>query len=265
MATSRKITFEERELRGSRWRCLLATSGPRAEVAAFLTALAGGHATVEAGDTWLPNGLREPDEARLQEVPALFGAQHAQVPAELTKWWLAVVPHANTPNWDIASTCHLGDERRGLLLVEAKAHEGECRAAGKPAPKTANGWANHAKAEAAIIEARDGLNALPGQSGWGLSRDGCYQLSNRFAFAWKLASLGVPVVLVYLGFLHAEDMDDGHNRLLTSAARWRQHVLAHGQGIVPAAAWDGRIDVGGTPLVALIRSTDLRVSAEVRA
>jgi hypothetical protein len=27
-----------------------------------------------------------------------------------------------------------------------------------------------------------------------------YQLGNRLAFAWKLASLGVPVCLVYLGF-----------------------------------------------------------------
>ena len=28
-------------------------------------------------------------------------------------------------------------------------------------------------------------------------------MSNRFAWAWKLADLGVPVVLVYLGFFRA--------------------------------------------------------------
>lgn len=33
-----------------------------------------------------------------------------------------------------------------------------------------------------------------------ISRDSHYQLSNRVAFAWKLATLGLPTVLVYLGF-----------------------------------------------------------------
>lgn len=40
---------------------------------------------------------------------------------------------------------------------------------------------------------------------WGIERDSYYQLSNRFAWTWKLASLGVPVVLLYLGFSNATD------------------------------------------------------------
>ena len=39
-----------------------------------------------------------------------------------------------------------------------------------------------------------------------ISRDRCYQFSNRIAFAWKLVSLGIPVVLVYLGFLNDPGM-----------------------------------------------------------
>lgn len=33
-------------------------------------------------------------------------------------------------------------------------------------------------------------------------------MSNRFAWAWKLATMEVPVVLVYLGFLNATEMGD---------------------------------------------------------
>jgi crotonobetainyl-CoA:carnitine CoA-transferase CaiB-like acyl-CoA transferase len=32
--------------------------------------------------------------------------------------------------------------------------------------------------------------------GWSLSVDSHYQICNRFAWAWKIASLGVPVVLI---------------------------------------------------------------------
>ena len=42
--------------------------------------------------------------------------------------------------------------------------------------------------------ARNGLSAATGLQ-WGLSRDDHYQLSNRFAWCWKLATLGIPVVL----------------------------------------------------------------------
>jgi hypothetical protein len=50
--------------------------------------------------------------------------------------------------------------------------------------------------------------------GWTLSRDSHYQLTNRFAWAWKLASMGVPVVLGYLGFQGAAEMKDRENRSL---------------------------------------------------
>ena len=58
--------------------------------------------------------------------------------------------------------------------------------------------------------------ALPG---WHLSRDTHYQLTNRFAWAWTIAMLGVPVVLIYLGFLQANDMRD-EGAPFVSAADW---------------------------------------------
>lgn len=43
---------------------------------------------------------------------------------------------------------------------------------------------------------------------WAISRDSRYQKSNRFAWACKLAGLGLPVVLMYLGFVRADEMRD---------------------------------------------------------
>ena len=59
-------------------------------------------------------------------------------------------------------------------------------------------------------EADHALNGvLPG---WSLSRDSHYQLANRFAWAWKLADMGLPTILIYLGFLNAAEMkDQGHH------------------------------------------------------
>ena len=65
--------------------------------------------------------------------------------------------------------------------------------------------ANHNQIGDAIQQANHGLEPL--LPGWDLSRDSHYQLSNRFAWSWKIASMGVPVVLVYLGFLNADEMD----------------------------------------------------------
>ena len=59
-------------------------------------------------------------------------------------------------------------------------------------------------------EAAEGLRCETGKL-WGLSRDHHYRFSNRFAWSWKLATFGLLAVLVYLGFLNAQEMaDEGH-------------------------------------------------------
>jgi hypothetical protein len=51
---------------------------------------------------------------------------------ELLAWWLGPARSSGTtPTIDIASTCTVGG-RRGLLLIEAKAHDNELERAGKP-------------------------------------------------------------------------------------------------------------------------------------
>lgn len=98
---------------------------------------------------------------------------------QLRDWWLAVPKRANTPNWDLASTCRI-EGRQGLLLVEAKAHTKELSYDGKRTPDTENGRRNRKRIGSAIEEANADLEHVTGES-WGISRDACYQLSNRFA------------------------------------------------------------------------------------
>jgi hypothetical protein len=206
-------------------------------------------------DTWLPNGPRDPHEAKLGEC-AIF-LSHAQR-AAVTTWWLKHQYGANTPNWDIASTCLIGN-KAGLLLVEAKAHLRELDVKGKSLNSKASvrSTDNHVRIGTAIDEANSWLEQYSGHHGWRLNRNGHYQLSNRLAWAWKVAELGVPVALVYLGFLNATDMDNASGNLLVSSAYWDNCLKNHSAGIIPPNAWNSTIYVKQTPLRLAISSLEL--------
>ncbi len=210
---------------------------------------------------WMPYGkpLRLEDgswdcdpmkEARLDEPNCLLPPEFQR---KLKEWWLAVLRGANTLNWDIASTCTVG-ARKGLVLVEAKAHERELSSQGKSQPTSRNSQQNHNQIGRAIDEANRALWSATSCKGWNLSRDSHYQLSNRFAWAWQLASLGVPVVLLYLGFLNADDMDDDNTVLFRSEAEWERTLKDHCKGIVPEACWGKRIDIDCKPMIPIIRA-----------
>jgi hypothetical protein len=234
--------------RGSQYRCQLLTGEARPRVATRLTSLAQpSGARVHHDDHWMPVGAAAPQQARLDQD---LGFVARDVQDELRCWWLVFRRGANTPNWDIASTC-LIEERKGLLLVEAKAHDRELSTAGKSPPPTPHGRANDQNIRDAIQQANAGLNrVLPG---WHLAADHHYPLCNRLAWAWKLANLDVPVVLVYLGFLNASDVRD-EGQPFGTAQLWEDCLRRHVQGIVPEAAWSSRLDVNGTPLWLLVRS-----------
>ena len=255
--------------RGSRPRCVLLTDGRRADIAARLTNLVAiPEVVISAAERWMPYGkpvLREngqwdtkpAQEARAGELVSLlpfFAERQEEVKKGLLDWWLAV-PHrrANTPNWDIASTCHINGQP-GLLLVEAKAHAAELDAAGKYFSEKSNRQ-NHEKIGLAIEQANAALTAATGNP-WRLSRDHHYQLSNRFAWAWRLADLGVPVALLYLGFLNAQEMLNIDPELIQSAEQWSAAVQEYGAGVVDNACWGQMLDLGGTPLLPLLRVYD---------
>lgn len=174
---------------------------------------------------------------------------------ELMEWWLEVAgPTSWTPLWDVAGTCSI-EGRDGLILVEAKAHSNELSTSGKQKPRSENGRKNHERIGSAIAQANVELRRAAGGS-WALSRDNRYQLSNRFAWSWKLASLGVPVILIYLGFLRAREMmPDGAP--FRTEDDWEATLRGYARGVCDDTCWGMRVDVNGTPLRALIRAIDV--------
>ncbi len=248
-----KISFRSREFKGSRNRCLLVTSQPREKVASFFSQISPRNFSIAKTDSWGPCGYGQPDEPKLGETKSLLNDNDRKI---VTDWWLAKPGRANTPNWDMVSTCQY-EGHKGIILVEAKSHEGEfegdcCGAKDRD---------NLKRIQDALKEATDGWNQL--LNGFSLSAEKYYQLSNRFALAWKLAMMGIPVVLVYLGFLNAWDMDDGKRKLLTSHDQWKDCLIAKLNGRVPEGVWDRTFDVNGTPLTVSICSASVEADVQV--
>lgn len=236
---------DKTNLRGSRLRCLMLTALPRQQVASILTRMIEPIGSVQATDVWAPCGFLAPEEAKLGEHLSFLSPQERET---LTSWWLKKREHANTPNWDLVSTCDIGGTR-GLILVEAKGHDDELKDSGKEPGNSENDY----QITQAIAEANSALNRI--LPGWALTKDSHYQLCNRFAWAWKIATMGVPVVLVYLGFLHCDEMSDCGTPF-DSAQHWKQTMLSHSQALVPANAWDTPIGTNDIRLWALTRTLD---------
>lgn len=245
------LKLNDNERRGSKARCHLLTHGSRPQVATRLTNLAEPWIEVGVDDHWMPEGFKAKCEAQLHQCAELLPEQ---VRTRLKTWWLASTKGSpRTPTWDIASTCRI-DGRRGLLLIEAKAHDAELKPEGKEIASDASqdSRANHEKIQLAILEAKQGLTSTTGNE-FGLSRDSHYQLANRFAWSWKIAQLGVPVVLVYLGFINADEMFDRGNPL-RSDEHWTTLVKRHGESLIPQDVWNREHYVDGQIFVPLIVS-----------
>jgi hypothetical protein len=248
--------LKPKERRGSKPRCHLLTHGTADHVAATLTSLVAPFAQVSGDDHWMPDGFRELQEAQLDKAPSLVAVPIA---AQLAAWWLPSDRQAaRTPNFDIASTCKVNGVP-GLLLIEAKAHDMELakEEAGRTLDAVASDdrRASHGTIGAAIASAAFGLGQATICS-CTISRDSHYQMSNRFAWAWKLTELGIPVVLVYLGFLNAEEMRD-RGVPFSNHTDWLRLVKAHSTSLFPVDLWDRPWTCNGCSLVPLIRSIEL--------
>ena len=254
--TSKLQKLGSKAQRGSKPRCHWLTHGTHEQVAKRLTELIEPYGKVSANDHWMPEGFCDTQEAQLDKTCKLLPKQEER--NELRDWWLAGPHNADTrrrtPNWDIASTCKVSG-KDGLLLVEAKAHTGEL----KIEDKTEASQENLQQIAAAIQEAN---TALYGQTdlSWALSHECRYQMSNRFAWSWKLAQLGYPVILVYLGFLKAEEMKTG---IFGNHANWASRVKEHSNPLFPEKIWNNERKIHGQLFVPLIRSRKMRHDAPV--
>jgi hypothetical protein len=137
-------------------------------------------------------------------------------------------PQVQPPQWDLISTCRV-DGRPGLLLVEAKAHEGECSTAGKELEQDASPESerNHGQIRRCLRQAQEGLRPF---GVFRLSVKSHYQLANRLAYLWKLASLGIPAVLLYLGFIGDTYFE---RDCLVDANHWQRVMGAYMHNVVP--------------------------------
>ncbi|HXG69483.1 MAG TPA: hypothetical protein VNJ04_02610 [Gemmatimonadaceae bacterium] len=205
----------------------------------------------------MPEGFVEPKEAQLDKGPRVLDFERR---AKLASWWLpSDRQSARTPNFDIVSTCTV-DGAPGLLLIEAKAHAEELgkEEAGRRLDTDASDErkASHVTIGAAIQSAATGFGQCMGGS-CGISRDPHYQMSNRFAWAWKLTELGVPVVMLYLGFLKAHDMSKHGEVPFADGDAWETLVRLHSAPLFSGNIWNNRWLVNGVPLIPLIKSLEL--------
>jgi hypothetical protein len=129
-----------------------------------------------------------------------------------------------------------------------------CGKSGLTTPGSTNSRRNHLRIGACIHEASLALSAETNRP-WALSRDWNYQMSNRFAWAWKLTELGYAVVLVYLGFLHAEEMRSASQSPFSTVEEWTNLVEDHSSTLVPRDIWNTQLTIQGQPFLPLIRAT----------
>ena len=208
-------------------------------------------ASLSGRAAFMPRGCGDPQEARLESFgPRVLGGSQAW--SDLRDWWLASTAGANTPNWDIAAGCDLKG-RPGLVLVEAKANWRELGLGGKPlhADASARSVENHERIGNAIEEACRGWQELDPDVC--ISRDDHYQLANRLAVAWKLATLGVPVVLVYLGFTGDTGIADA-GRPFADDTDWQAAFDTYADEVGALGLFGQRHEIGATPVWLLSRS-----------
>ena len=233
------------EFRGSR-KQILDMLDRKDFVDRFNTLLTGTDAIVGRDDSWAPKGVLSPNEVQLRDFEPFrdtWPAQHKNI----TEWW---PKHpARRPVWDMVLTAQIGD-KKGLILVEGKAHEGELDRTGKKKDADASDESlhNHEKIRQNIEKACGELSHLI--EGFSISRDTHYQLSNRITFAWKLASEGIPTILMYLGFL----CDTYFRDYLRDGDHWQRVIGAYLDGIVPLSFPEKWIGCGASKMYMAIRA-----------
>ena len=247
--------------RGSKPRCHLLTHGSPLDVAGRLSDLIAPFGEVGDRDYWMPVGFDDTEEAELDKADRLL---NPEIRHKLEEWWLAPASVGSmTPNFDIASTCTI-DGQSGLLLVEAKAHDKELinESAGRKLTTDSSEARkkSHTQIGSAISGACEGFSSATHLE-WLISRDSHYQMSNRFAWAWKLTELGVPVVLVYLGFLNANEMTD-RGEVFVDEQSWERLVKSHSETLIPEEAWGRSWKINGWSLTPLIRSIEVSLGRE---
>ena len=211
-----------------------------------------GFAEIGGMDVYRPVSTKEPDEYTLRMFLQNMHWFDEYDLSGFDAWW--VPEEYKNPTWDMLCTGTI-QGKRGLILVEAKAHLSELKEDGKELASgaSAQSQANHNRIYECIAEASHALDAaLPGSVN--LSVNSHYQLANRIASAWKLASCGLPVVLLYLGFTG----DTYFNDCFREDAEWQNVMADYLKGVFPHECVNTPFLIDGTPMSILIRSQQIK-------
>ncbi len=212
--------------KGSQLRCLLLTSLETSALQKSLKRIINqkdvdGLVIEFANDfKYYPQGFTDWREIEIdkEKIPINGSIDYCE---KLNSWWLE--RSARTPVWDFACTAEING-KQGFILVEAKAHMNELL---KEQDKSGArmGSPNRRK----IVEA---LSHIEREYNYKLSADNHYQLSNRLAWSLKLASLGIPVVLIYLGCIKTEEMTvSKKDSLFEDSKQWDDVVTQYSEEI----------------------------------
>jgi len=248
--------------KGSRLRCVLlsglAAPKLKMQLTRMISTANAKDPKVEIRDDFVyyPQGYKASNEVRLGDASPLLDDNRRKA---LIKWWLDIEKDTSrqTPNWDFACSALIHDEP-GLILIEAKAHMDElihtdpCKAEdekSRDAIKLAIEWTNKQ------------LNGLK-LGRFAMDIHTHYQISNRFAWSWKLASLGVPVVLIYLGFLHTTEMK---KRILESHDDWVKIMRDYSKDLVPEQVWGGKLQTEKKAVYPLICSMNIQPQGKIES
>jgi hypothetical protein len=216
--------------------------------------LEGTGSKLAAPDLHHPKGRTSKKDWCEAELEEYLGASVAFNAVIRNDWWIPYkVPVNKRPTWDLL--CHiLVDGKPGLLIGEAKAHVGELSDQDQksaPTATSARSVANDLSIRLRLSEASHSLTKLQVGS-FELSADHHYQLSNRVAYLHKLATEGVPTVLMYLGWLQSPDWSSDS---LRDAKHWEDTVRTHVNGTVPWKFLGERHNAkGGTTMQMIVRS-----------
>ena len=219
-----KTEFREDSLiwKGSQLRCLLLSGLAPDQLQYVLTNIIEqknqGSIKIEFTNEfeYFPKGPTCPKEVELDKAHIRINGS-TDYCKKLQDWWLD--KYARTPVWDFVCTATI-DDIPGLILVEAKAHQNEL-VKKKDSSGAKAGSVNRIKIESA-------LSKVNTKYSYQLSTHSYFQLSNRIAWSLKLASLGIPVVLIYLGCIDTKDMAiSKQDSLVTGAKQWDDLVTKY--------------------------------------
>lgn len=264
------IMAQNRKWKGSRLRCVLFSDKSRAEIRSELMSMiaqAGmDTSTIEIDQEnfiYYPQGLKFSKEYRFSDPGDLIAETKRK---ELIRWWLGIDGDTDkqTPNWDFVCTAKI-DGKDGLILVEAKAHRGELY------------YKDPSKAgDVSRKEITRALGEIQGPLAHKFQDirfdiDSSYQISNRIAWAAKLAEIGIPTVLIYLGFLNCPEMDHGSYKILRNSEDWKNLVKEYpGKktkgtwAYIPEELWNRKIKFGKTSFIPVIASMDIQPEGIIR-